>query len=145
MSLFYRFRYMSLAEKALILAVIIHIAIWFANYNHKISAFYLGMGVVILVIAYLLVYALVRLVMDSFAKEILKLALNYIFNEYKIQKFEFTYNYYSGITRNYSALIFIGLLIVDGISLWYFEHSILSRVNALIYREYPDFYREYPD
>jgi len=119
-------------EKASLILILINLIIWLFSYWKKLNMFEVIIGIIAILVAYVLVYLLVRSAIFSFAKKLLKETVNYLNKNEGMKYFEFSEHFHSALSREYIAIIFIGLLIIDGFALYKFHFSVLSIINYIL-------------
>jgi hypothetical protein len=119
-------------EKVILIIIIINLLIWGNEYWKKIDLFYFILGILSILIAYFLVFLVLKILMDSFAEKILQKAIEYFSENYKTKKFEFSNSFYQERSIEYTCYIFLALILLDGFALYKFNFSVLSIVNTFI-------------
>jgi translation elongation factor EF-1beta len=128
---------MKLVEKVLLALALINLGMWTSAYWEKLTvSIFLG-GVISLSIAYGIMYLIVMVCMDSYAKEMIKETIDYLQKEKQVKNIElgevdFIPKFYQDISRQFRAYVLIGFILLDGFALYKFKFSMLSVINLLI-------------
>src|SRR6185369_7559718 len=112
-------------ERISVLLAAVNIGIWsYSNWEKLTVLRFLG-GVFSMVIAYGLVYLLLKVTLESFAKKLLIQILEDLTKNHNVKKLEKNDNSLQEESRDYTAYLFIGLLVLDGFALYKLNFSVL--------------------
>jgi hypothetical protein len=120
-------------EKVALLIIAINMSVWIYGYWEKLDGISIFFSLFSLLVAYILIYLIIQICFNSFAKQLIKKTVDYLHKEYQIKRIEFLPKFYENTSRQFSCYILIGGLLLDCFALCKFKFSVLSIINTLIY------------